>query len=390
MNIFRSVVFFLTVGVCAAVPGLGAAEKTPPGGEIIILHGCEGGKIRDENAADPQACFCPANETDVLGICTSDDLLDFFDHPWGVVCVYWGCGSGNPRPRPPSIDICILDDGTTCADEFNFCRNLFVSDGMECRAQARRTAVAACNQNLWPNNSLYQTWHRVGSYYCPSQYDDPTSAFYWFTHRSLYRCTSASDVYDDCLNAWLTDASSGGGGNVSFAGFGIGGSSGGNEAGALAAARCNLRLNDELDACIEDVVEEKNCPADCDTAPTERIIFDPLRPDQKIGKMDAAQRAVLVAVNRMEQERYINRLGYEYLDRRSFERAIEAFRVNVENFPRSANAHDSLAEALERSGRPRLAAASYRRALDFDPDKKSAKTGLARLQRKGAAPVIRQ
>jgi hypothetical protein len=384
MSVFKTIAFVLVFGFSTALPGLGEAEQQS--GEVIVIKGCPGGKFSVEQSDGTKVCLCPGGETDVLGQCVSDSLIDFFDNPWGVVCSYWGCDSGGGGGgRPPSIDICVLDDGTTCADEFNFCRTEFASDQADCRAQARKTAEVACNRNLWPNNSPYQNWHRVGSYYCPSAYDDPNSILYWAMANHGYSCVLAADLHDDCIDAWLVDATTGGGGTFTILGTGGGGTSGGAESGPLAAARCNLKLVPELEACIDEVINEMGCPVGCDVSPTERIVFNPLRPDQTDLDLDGAERAVLVAVNRLQAERFINRLGYEYLARREPERAIEAFRVNVENFPNSANAHESLAEALEDSGRFRLAAASYRQALQFDPDMQSAQKGLERLQYPGTS-----
>ncbi len=42
--------------------------------------------------------------------------------------------------------------------------------------------------------------------------------------------------------------------------------------------------------------------------------------------------------------------------------AIETFKVNVERFPKSANAYDSLADAYYTAGEPDLALENYERA----------------------------
>lgn len=58
----------------------------------------------------------------------------------------------------------------------------------------------------------------------------------------------------------------------------------------------------------------------------------------------------------------LNQFGYAYLRANKTAEAIEAFRKNIELYPASANAHDSLAEALEKSGKKRDAADMYEKA----------------------------
>lgn len=65
--------------------------------------------------------------------------------------------------------------------------------------------------------------------------------------------------------------------------------------------------------------------------------------------------------------------------RKETEAAVEAFRFNAERFPDSANAHDSLGEALAKAGRIEEAVASYRRALGLDPRLSSSRVALDRL-----------
>ena len=62
-------------------------------------------------------------------------------------------------------------------------------------------------------------------------------------------------------------------------------------------------------------------------------------------------------------ERVVNELGYQYLRTGNSTTAVDAFRFNVENYPESANAWDSLGEGLERLGKRDEALASYRKAV---------------------------
>jgi tetratricopeptide (TPR) repeat protein len=51
---------------------------------------------------------------------------------------------------------------------------------------------------------------------------------------------------------------------------------------------------------------------------------------------------------------------------KKYPEAIAVFRMNTEDFPRSANAFDSFAEALFDSGKVPDAVANYKKALDLD------------------------
>ncbi|MCU0231986.1 MAG: tetratricopeptide repeat protein [Acidobacteria bacterium] len=83
-------------------------------------------------------------------------------------------------------------------------------------------------------------------------------------------------------------------------------------------------------------------------------------------------------------EEVLNRRGYERLRAGKTVEAVAILRLGVEAFPASANAHDSLGEALRANGEHAAAATEYRRALEIDPASPSARKALAEL---GAEPV---
>ena len=82
-------------------------------------------------------------------------------------------------------------------------------------------------------------------------------------------------------------------------------------------------------------------------------------------------------------ERLLNVLGYRMLERGRAADAVALFRANAELYPRSANVHDSLGEALAAAGDREGAVASYRRSLQLDPGNRNA---VEQLRRLGAAP----
>lgn len=69
----------------------------------------------------------------------------------------------------------------------------------------------------------------------------------------------------------------------------------------------------------------------------------------------------------LTSEAAANDLGYALLGRKAFPEALAVFRRVCADFPRSANAEDSLAEALAASGDPAGGRAHYRKALELDP-----------------------
>ncbi len=93
-------------------------------------------------------------------------------------------------------------------------------------------------------------------------------------------------------------------------------------------------------------------------------------------------------------ERGINSLGYSFLNAERYDEAIALFKLNVENFPNSANVYDSLAEAYMKSGNNELAIKFYQKSLQAIPDdprpdkdflerlKKNALSNLEKLQKK--------
>ncbi len=63
----------------------------------------------------------------------------------------------------------------------------------------------------------------------------------------------------------------------------------------------------------------------------------------------------------------INRLGYELINERNLDAALEVFKLNVELYPSSANGYDSLAECYWKQGDLPAAIQHYERAIALDP-----------------------
>ena len=77
-------------------------------------------------------------------------------------------------------------------------------------------------------------------------------------------------------------------------------------------------------------------------------------------------------------EALINRVGYQALQKKDIARASEFFRFNVATYPESANAWDSLGEALEKAGEREEAFASYAKAAELGEKNGEPNAGLFR------------
>ena len=68
-----------------------------------------------------------------------------------------------------------------------------------------------------------------------------------------------------------------------------------------------------------------------------------------------------------------NRLGYALLSRKKTAAAIEIFKLNIEDYPKSGNTYDSLAETYLEVGEKKLALEFYKKALEVEPNYPNAK-----------------
>jgi tetratricopeptide (TPR) repeat protein len=78
-------------------------------------------------------------------------------------------------------------------------------------------------------------------------------------------------------------------------------------------------------------------------------------------------------------ESELNELGYRLLQTNKLAEAVEIFKLNVEMFPQSANAYDSVGEAYMRHGQKDLAIANYKKSIELNPKNTNATAKLASL-----------
>jgi CubicO group peptidase (beta-lactamase class C family) len=79
-------------------------------------------------------------------------------------------------------------------------------------------------------------------------------------------------------------------------------------------------------------------------------------------------------------ETQLNTLGYWLLGKKKVAEAIEVFKMNVENFPNSSNAFDSLGEAYMINGDRELSVENYQKSLALNPSNTNALEMLRRLR----------
>jgi imidazolonepropionase-like amidohydrolase len=75
----------------------------------------------------------------------------------------------------------------------------------------------------------------------------------------------------------------------------------------------------------------------------------------------------------------LNSLGYQLLQMKKFKEAIRILQLNVEAYPQSFNAYDSLAEAYMDDGDRELSIKNYKKSLELDPTNSNAVEQLKKL-----------
>jgi predicted Zn-dependent protease len=75
-------------------------------------------------------------------------------------------------------------------------------------------------------------------------------------------------------------------------------------------------------------------------------------------------------------------LGYLLLEKGRNADAIAILNLNVEEYPKSANVYDSLAEAYAKDDKKQQAIANYRKSLELNPKNQNATDKLKELEQK--------
>lgn len=80
-------------------------------------------------------------------------------------------------------------------------------------------------------------------------------------------------------------------------------------------------------------------------------------------------------------ENSLNVIGYNYISNGDLISAIKILKLNTEQFPESANAHDSLGEAYYSNKQMPLALQHYRKSLELDPKNDNAKQMIEQISK---------
>jgi tetratricopeptide (TPR) repeat protein len=81
-------------------------------------------------------------------------------------------------------------------------------------------------------------------------------------------------------------------------------------------------------------------------------------------------------------ERALNQLGDMLFEKGRNADAIAIFNLNVEEYPKSGNVYDRLAEAYAKDGQKQQAITNYRKSLELDPKNQNAADKLKELEQK--------
>ena len=74
-----------------------------------------------------------------------------------------------------------------------------------------------------------------------------------------------------------------------------------------------------------------------------------------------------------------NQVGYFFLNKGDFDKAIQVFKANTNRYPNSSNAHDSLGEAYYKAGALEKAKEHYQKSLAINPQNENAQQMLRKL-----------
>jgi hypothetical protein len=100
------------------------------------------------------------------------------------------------------------------------------------------------------------------------------------------------------------------------------------------------------------------------------------------------ERGVLRTLDELERaypqaaftEKLLNRIGYEFLEKKKIPAAIAVFEHSVKLYPKAWNAYDSLAEACALDGDFRLAVQNYEKSLKLNPDNDNARIAMRQIR----------
>ncbi|MEI6884087.1 MAG: S41 family peptidase [Bacteroidota bacterium] len=110
-----------------------------------------------------------------------------------------------------------------------------------------------------------------------------------------------------------------------------------------------------------------------------------VEPDIKTESKDALDKTIEIIFDKLieknNDERFLNTLGYSLLGDDQIASAINIFIKNTNLYPQSANAFDSLAEAYMLAGNKEFAIKNYEKSLELNPQNANAVDQLKKLKK---------
>ena len=88
---------------------------------------------------------------------------------------------------------------------------------------------------------------------------------------------------------------------------------------------------------------------------------------KKMGKTDEADKVMETAIP-ISNENELNNYGYQLLNAKNYDKAIEILTINTKRFPKSANTFDSLGEAYALKGDKKNAILNFKKSLSMNPN----------------------
>ena len=88
------------------------------------------------------------------------------------------------------------------------------------------------------------------------------------------------------------------------------------------------------------------------------------------------------SLNPSIREHSLNSLGYQYLRRKQFKKAIAIFKINIALYPKSSNTYDSAGDGYLKSTDTLKAIEFYKKSLAINPENRGAKQNLIKLTKK--------
>lgn len=133
-----------------------------------------------------------------------------------------------------------------------------------------------------------------------------------------------------------------------------------NWIGFFTAANYSLQNNTDLDQGLKWIDQAITQNRSFVTLNTKSAIL------KKMGKNDQADKMQAEAFE-LSTENELNNYGYQLLNNKQMDMAIDVLKINTQRHPKSANTWDSLGEAYFLNGDKKNAAANFKKSLSLNP-----------------------